>query len=102
LTLSSSAIRGDQLREPFGEDRPRAALGTTPEATDSEAEDQLPTGEREVSHGPVIDTLDAPGPPRTERAAGEACGCGKVQPDGLAVERHLLEAKTSQLRKERC
>ena len=73
----------------------------TAEAADSEAEDQLPTGERQVSHGAVIDALDPLGPPRTERAAGEARGCGKVQRDRLAVERHLLEAETSQMRKER-
>ena len=67
----------------------------------SEAKDQLPTGEWQVSHGAEIDALDALGSPRTQRAAGEAVGCGKVQRDRLAVERHVLEAETSQVRKER-
>ena len=63
---------------------------------------QVPTGKRQVRDGAVIDALDALGPPCTERAAGEACRCGKVERDGLATERHLLEAKTSQMREERC
>jgi hypothetical protein len=49
----------------------------------------------------VIDALDTLGSPCTERAASEPGGCGKVQRDRLAVERHLLEAETSYLRKER-
>lgn len=78
----------------------RAAPGTTAEAADSEAEKQLPTGEWKVSHGAVIDTLDALGSPRPERAAGEARGRGQVQCDRLAVERHVLDAESSQVRKE--
>ena len=76
-------------------------MGATTEAADSEAEDQVPTGERQVSYGAAIDALDTLGPPRTERTAGEACGCSKVQRDPLAVERYVLEAETSQMRKER-
>ena len=94
-------LRGDQLREPLSDDGPRAAPGTTPEAADSEAENRLPTGEWQVSHGAVIDTLDTLGSERTERAAGEARGCGKVQRDRLAVERQVLDAESSQVRKER-
>ena len=80
--------------------RGQRATGATAEAADSEAEDQLPTGERRVSHGAVIDTLNALGSPCTERAAGEARGCGKVKCGRLVVERYALEAKTSHVRKE--
>jgi len=93
-------VGGNQLRESLGEDGPRAAPSITPKAADSEAENQLPTGERQISHGAVIDTLNALGSPCTERAAGETCGCSKVQRDCLAVECHVLEAETSQVRKE--
>jgi hypothetical protein len=92
----------DQLREPLGEDGSGTTSSTTSETADSEAEDQLPTGERQVSDRAVIAAVGTLGPPRTERAASEARGCGKVQRDALAVERHLLEAKTSQMREERC
>ena len=101
LAQGAAPICGDQLREPLGEDHSRAAPGTTAEAADLEAEDQLPTGEWQVSHGAAIDALDTLGPPRTERTAGEACRCSKVQRDRLAVEGDLLKAETSQVRKER-
>jgi hypothetical protein len=61
----------------------------------------LSIGERQIIDGTVIDALDALGLPRTQGAAGEACGCGKVQRDRLAAERYLLNAETSQMGKER-
>jgi hypothetical protein len=100
LAQGTSPVGGNQLREPLGKDDSRATPSTTAKAADSQAKDQSPTGERQVSHGAVIDTLHALGPPRTERTAGEACGCGEVQGDRLDVERHMLDAETSQVRKE--
>jgi hypothetical protein len=50
----------------------------------------------------MIAAVDTLGPPHTERAAGAACSGSQVQPDGLAIERYLLETKTSQMREERC
>jgi hypothetical protein len=74
---------------------------STPKTADAEPKAELPPGQRQVSHGPVIDTLDTLGPPRTKRAASETRGGGKVKRDRLAVECHLLEAEVSQMRKER-
>jgi hypothetical protein len=88
----------------FGNRSAKIARGqrrATPETADPEAKYQLSPGDRQVSHGAVIVTLDLLGSPRTERAASEACGCGKVQGNRLGVERHLLEAEVSQMRKER-
>ena len=102
LAQRPSSIGGDQFWEPLGEDGAGTTSRTTSKAADSEAEDQLPTGERQVSDSAVIAAVDTLGPPRTERAASVARGCDKVQPDALAVERRLLEAKTGQMREKRC
>jgi hypothetical protein len=79
LALGPSTVAGDQLWESLGEDGSRTVTGIASEATDSEAENELPTSERQVSDGAVIDALDAPGPRRTDRTAGRNA---RMQPGG--------------------
>jgi hypothetical protein len=102
LTQTPSPIGRDQFWELFCEDGSRATPSITAKAPNSEAEDQAATGKRQVSHGAVIPAVDTLGPPLTERTSGATCGGSQVQPDGLALERYVLEAKTSQLRQEQC
>jgi hypothetical protein len=94
-------MRGNRFREPLGEDGSWTTRSTTTKAAHSETEDQLPTGDGQISDDAVLEAVDTLGPRRTERAVGEACRCRKVERDRLAVERHPLEAETSQMRAER-
>jgi len=102
LTQGPLPIGDDQLREPLGEDRPWTASSIASEATYSEAEDQAPSGQWQISDRAVIAAMDTSGPPPTQWATSTAPGSSPVQFDGLAVEHHLLKTKASQMRKERC